>query len=103
MKQAISERMNYQALIKGRLPAQWTEWFDTSVIEFQPDGTTWLSGEAIDQTALYGIINRLFEMGLDILHLNCKRAAMLPQVTESRDQNVHEQKQTLPPKSNICA
>ena len=51
---------------KGQINQQWSEWFDGLIISHSgPDETT-LTGLVPDQAALYGIISRLRDLGLQL-------------------------------------
>ena len=56
--------------IKGRITAQWSEWFaGLSIGPSAPDETT-LRGTLPDQAALYGLISRLRDLGLQLLSVS---------------------------------
>ena len=67
-KTAGSEQMRqYQITVQGHLHPRWSEWFDNLAIIQEPDGTTTLRGPVTDRAALYGLINKLRDMGLTLL------------------------------------
>jgi hypothetical protein len=53
--------------IRGQIDQDWTTWFEGLQILAQEDGTTILQGEVLDQSALYGILARLRDLGLELL------------------------------------
>jgi len=57
----------YQITVRGPLDARWSRWFDGLTITHDGDGNTILAGPVIDQAALYGLINRLRDLGLTLL------------------------------------
>jgi hypothetical protein len=57
--------------IQGHLSDQWKHWLGDLSIENQADGKAVLSGEVADQSALYGILGRLRDMGVVLLALEC--------------------------------
>ncbi|MDX1416674.1 MAG: hypothetical protein R3293_20910 [Candidatus Promineifilaceae bacterium] len=57
----------YQITIEGHLQSNWSEWFDNLMIQQESDGTTTLSGPITDRAALYGILNKLRDMGITLL------------------------------------
>ncbi len=61
------EPRQYQITIKGHLHPRWSEWFENMTIMQLPDGTTTLSGHLPDRAAVYGLINKLRDMGLTLL------------------------------------
>jgi len=52
--------------IKGRINKQWSEWFGGLTISYSDPGETVLTGVVADQAALYGIISRLRDLGLQL-------------------------------------
>ncbi len=61
----------YQIKVQGRLDERWTHWFDGMSISFErpEDGSTVtvLTGSVADQAALYGLINRVRDLGLPLI------------------------------------
>ena len=61
----------YQIKVEGRLDERWARWFDGMSIAFErsEDGSTVtvLTGSVIDQAALYGLINRMRDLGLPLI------------------------------------
>lgn len=57
----------YRIIVRGHLRPNWSEWFEHLTITHQPDGTTSLTGPVVDQAALYGLINKMRDMGLILL------------------------------------
>lgn len=53
--------------VKGRLDQDWSEWFEGfSVTHSERDETT-LSGTVADQSAVYGLLARLRDLGLPLI------------------------------------
>jgi hypothetical protein len=67
----VADRIFCQIRVKGHLSSQWTDWFRGLEIENQPGGAAVLSGTLPDQAALYGILNRMRDLGLELISLNC--------------------------------
>jgi hypothetical protein len=63
------QNANYEITIDGRLDAHWSEWFDGMTLHHEADSTTVLRGPIIDQAALYGILEKLRDLGLPLLSL----------------------------------
>lgn len=57
----------YEIRIDGYLDAQWQDWFDGLTVTREEDGTTLLSGPVPDQSALYGILRRVRDLGLPLV------------------------------------
>ena len=62
---------NYQIRLRGHLDRRWAVRFEGFKIEHEatPDGQpiTVMTGPVIDQSALYGIINRLRDLGIELI------------------------------------
>jgi len=57
----------YKIMILGTLDPQWSGWFDSFTIETQPEDRTLLTGIVIDQAALFGLLLKLHNLGLQLL------------------------------------
>lgn len=51
---------------KGQISKQWSEWFGGLTISHSDLGETVLTGSVADQSALYGIISRMRDLGLQL-------------------------------------
>jgi hypothetical protein len=59
---------------KGRLDPHWASWFEG--LEVIPQGgETVFSGQVHDQSALYGLLGRLRDLGLELLSVDSGEAA----------------------------
>jgi hypothetical protein len=67
----FDQAATYQIKVQGRLDERWTHWFDGMSIAFEQaeDGSTVtvLTGSVADQAALYGLINRMRDLGLPLI------------------------------------
>jgi hypothetical protein len=60
--------------VKGRINEEWSEWLGGLTISHSgPDGTV-LTGRVQDQAALYGIISRLRDLGLELSAVSSDQA-----------------------------
>jgi len=59
--------VSYQIRVRGTLDSHWSGWFAGLAITPEADGNTLLEGPLADQAALYGVINRLRDLGLTLL------------------------------------
>lgn len=55
--------------IRGRIDEDWKHWFEGLHVDQQKDDTTLLSGELVDQSALYGLLAKLRDLGLELLSI----------------------------------
>lgn len=56
-----------EIMVKDHLDIDWSEWFEGLTIAHNDKGETMLSGQIRDQTALYGIIAKVRDMGLSLI------------------------------------
>ena len=63
----------YQISVQGFLDKSRADWFDGMAIEPQVDAdgriVTKLTGAVVDQAALYGLLRRLYDLGLSLLSI----------------------------------
>ena len=56
--------------VRGQIDERWSEWLEGLTVTHTTEGETVLSGSVIDQSALYGVIARLRDLGLPLLSVN---------------------------------
>ncbi len=61
----------YQIIISGQLDAKRSAWFDGMEIEYT-EGMTILSGTLVDPQALFGVIERIRDLGLSLIEVRQK-------------------------------
>jgi len=64
---------HYRIIIKGELDTGWSDWlngFEIETVELA-DGSlvTWMTGRIADQAALRGMLNRLWDLNLELVAL----------------------------------
>lgn len=62
--------MIYAIRVQGQLGPQWAEWFDHLTITPLDNGDTLLTGPIVDQSALYGVLKKVRDLGLPLLAVN---------------------------------
>jgi hypothetical protein len=63
----------YEIRISGRLNPEWAEWFgniDIRMEQTSEGASSILSGPVADQAALFGILNRIRDLGLRLISVN---------------------------------
>ena len=60
----------YQIKVKGHLGQQWADWFEGLTITREEDGNTLLTGPVVDQSALYGLLKKVRDLGMTLLSVN---------------------------------
>ena len=72
---AIDQPATYQIKVQGRLSENWSNWFDgLAVAAAETEGgptLTTLTGRVADQAALHGLLNRIRDLGLPLLLVEC--------------------------------
>ena len=57
----------YEIRVKGHLGARWSAWFDGLALSLESDGTTTIRGVLADQPALHGVLQKVRDLGLDLV------------------------------------
>ena len=57
----------YEIRLGGRLDPRWAAWFDGMTLTHADDGSTVLTGSALDQAALHGVLRKARDLGLPLL------------------------------------
>ena len=60
--------IRYQILIRGKLDPKWSQWFAGFLIT-HTNGETVLEGAVADQSALYGILAKIHDLGLTLIRV----------------------------------
>jgi hypothetical protein len=59
--------MLYEIVIHGYIG---DTWFEELTVIRQPNFTTLLRGQLIDQSALYGVLRKINDLGIDLISVN---------------------------------
>ena len=57
----------YHITVNGRLDERWLRWFEGHTVDYLDNGKTLIVLTAVDQPALFGVINRIRDLGLELL------------------------------------
>jgi hypothetical protein len=68
----------YEIHVKGHLDKSWADWFDGLAINHEANGETLLTGSLPDQAALHGVLNRLRDLGVQLISVNTIEDAQPP-------------------------
>ncbi len=63
---ARSNLISYQIRIKGHIEERWIRWFEDLEVVPSSDGTTLILGK-MDQAALHAILNRIRDLGVELI------------------------------------
>jgi hypothetical protein len=70
-KKTVDHPWTYQIRIKGQLSKQWEDWFEGMHISLEKKGNTILTGPVADQSALYGLLKKVRDLGMPLLSVHC--------------------------------
>jgi hypothetical protein len=59
----------YEIRVEGHLAERWTDWFDGLTIRNEPGGETVLTGTIFDQSALFGVLNKIQSLHLVLVRV----------------------------------
>ncbi|NLI07890.1 MAG: hypothetical protein GX457_12510 [Thermotogaceae bacterium] len=59
----------YEIKVRGQIDRDWSSWLGDMEIKHSEDGMTVLSGELIDQVALFSVLSRIRDMGLTLIEV----------------------------------
>ena len=62
-------RQRYEIVVRGRLSSRFESALDGARI-FPHDGQTTLRADLVDQPQLYGLLNRLRDLGIELVSVN---------------------------------
>jgi hypothetical protein len=65
--QNYQEPGRYEIRVRGRLDAHWSAWFEGLTLNRHDDGTTAIEGSIADQAALHGVLQKVRDLGLDLV------------------------------------
>jgi hypothetical protein len=60
----------FEIHVKGHLSSQWSDWLEGLQVALLDNGEMILSGHLVDQAALMGVLNRLYNLNLTLLSVN---------------------------------
>ena len=66
----LNKHTHYDIKIQGQLDTSWRTWFDDLDIRLTAEGLTLLSGAIVDQSALYGVLKKINNLGLALVSVN---------------------------------
>ncbi len=59
----------YEIKVRGTLTERWSTWFEDLEIHPGPNGETVLTGQLLDQAAVFGVLSRIHSLNLELLSL----------------------------------
>ena len=76
--------------LEGHAHPRWQAWFAGLAMRHLPDGSTELSGQVVDQAALFGVLNRVRDLGVTLLSVVAETAA-LPSSTHKQTESIGDE------------
>jgi hypothetical protein len=64
----------YRIRLKERLDQHWSTWLDGLQVMHEANGETVLTGEVVDQAALYGLLSKVRDLQLTLLSVSSLEA-----------------------------
>ena len=61
---------HYRIEVRGHLDLNWTDWFDGITLTHHSAGNTVMTGYFVDQAALFGLLNKVRDLGLQLVSAN---------------------------------
>lgn len=65
-----TQPMVVEIRIEGHLDGQWTDWLGGLTITLEENGDTLLTGTVPDQAALFGLLRRVRDLGMQLICVN---------------------------------
>ena len=59
----------YQIVVNVQLDERWLRWFEDHTVDYLDNGKTLIVLTAVDQSALFGVINRIRDLGLELISI----------------------------------
>jgi hypothetical protein len=71
----VTEAWTYEIQVQGQIGQRWVTWFDDMTVSVKGEtdsAITTLAGVVTDQAALLGLLQKLYTLGLPLLHVERK-------------------------------
>ncbi len=79
--------MTYEIRVDGLIDDRWSEWLGGMVLTHEDNGETVLLGELRDQTALQGVLERIRDLGLELISVRRLDGSRSDHATDGNDLN----------------
>jgi len=65
-----NEAGQYEIRIRGHLDVRWANWFEGLTLTQEETGDTLISGQVSDQAALFGLLRKVRDAGMQLVSVN---------------------------------
>ncbi len=79
--------MTYEIRVEGLIDDRWSEWLGGMALTHEDNGETVLLGELRDQTALQGVLERIRDLGLELISVRRLDGSRSDYTTDGNDLN----------------
>ena len=76
-----SGSVTYQIRVAGHLGSPWADWFNDATVTLEENGVTLITCQVVDQSALFGMLKKVRDMGLPLLSVQ----SVEPNAEEDRE------------------
>ncbi len=63
----MNTNASFHIYVNGRLDKRWLPWFEGHTVDYLDNGKTLIILTDADQPALFGVINRIRDLGLELI------------------------------------
>jgi hypothetical protein len=68
--------LNVEVRVRGQIDEHWSDWFEDLTLSYE-EGVTVLTGPVQDQSALYGLLAKLRDLGLALVSVSSEECTPL--------------------------
>ena len=77
----MMEQLHCYIRVKSQLSQPWADWFGGMLVQNLPNGEALLVGDLPDYPALYGVVARMRDLGIEIASVEVNGIAAEPAIT----------------------
>jgi hypothetical protein len=86
--------ISLQIRITGHLNKRYSNWFDGFSIRLEENGNTLISGAIKDQSALFGLLKKVRNLGLSLISVDCiNNKKSLPEFKTDINKPINKEKE----------
>lgn len=63
----MNTNADYRVIVNGRLDERWLRWFEDHTVDYLDNEKTLVVLTDVEQPALFGVINRIRDLGLELI------------------------------------